>query len=80
MLCLSCFQQYSRWVPLTMKSTQKNAQNKILTPYAGYITEYSVTIKLTMSDKIQSKHLVSIVSVRVTSQKFRKRGAAILED
>ena len=49
-------------------------------PCAGYITEYSATIKLTMSDKIQSKHLVSIVSVRVTSQKFRKRGAAILED
>ena len=25
-------------------------------PYTGYITEYSVTIQLTMSDKIQNKH------------------------
>ena len=32
-------------------------------PCAGYITEYSATIKLTMSDKIQSKNLVSIYTL-----------------
>ena len=32
-------------------------------PCAGDITEYSATIKLTMSDKIQSKHLVSIYTL-----------------
>ena len=40
-----------------MKRTQKNSHtDKILIPRTEYITEYSVTIQLTMRDKIQSKH------------------------